>query len=61
MTLNLWISLMFGFKTFYSHELKCIGSVMIKTLEYKETSFLSSLLLGYDWSYVNLIRMYTAS
>ena len=58
MTLNQLISLMFDLKTFYSHELKCTNSVMMKTLGYKETSLLSSLLPGCDWSFVNLIHMY---
>ena len=52
MTLNQSISLMFNLKTFYSCELKCTNSVVTKTLGYKETSLLSSLLPGCDWSFV---------
>ena len=52
MTLNQLISLMFDIKTFYLHELECTNLVVIKTLGYEETSLLSSLLLGCDWSFV---------
>ena len=52
MTLNQSISLMFDIKTFYSCELKCTKLVMTKTLGYEETSLLSSLLPGCDWSFV---------
>ena len=52
------ISLMFDIKTFYSHEMKFTNLVVTKTLGQHETSFLSSLLLGSNWSFVILINIY---
>ena len=61
LTINMLISLMFNFRIIYSHEMKCIGSMVSKTLRYQETSLLSPLLLGCDWSYVYLTLIYIAS